>query len=144
MQELWDLMGVAENALRAVSAMVVVTSLLGMLTVILSGLEARRREIAVLRSVGARPVHVLGLFMCEAGLLALLGAGLGVATLYAGVLVTQPLVASAFGIHLTVEAPGMLDLGLLATVVMAAFAVGSLPALKAYRLSLVDGLSMRI
>lgn len=144
LQELWDLMGVAENALRAVSAMVVVTSLLGMLTVILSGLEARRREIAVLRSVGARPVHVLGLFMCEAGLLALLGAGLGVATLYAGVLVTQPLVASAFGIHLTVEAPGMLDLGLLATVVMAAFAVGSLPALKAYRLSLVDGLSMRI
>ena len=74
LQELWDLMSVAENVLRVISAMVVVTGLLGMLTVILSSLEARRREMAVLRSVGARPLHVFALFMSEAGMLALLGA----------------------------------------------------------------------
>ena len=79
LQELWDLMGVAENALRLISIMVVVTGLLGMLTVILSSLEARRREMAVLRSVGARPAHVFALFMSEAGLLACAGAALGVA-----------------------------------------------------------------
>ena len=67
LQELWDLMSVAENVLRVVSSMVVVTGLLGMLTVILSSLEARRREMAVLRSVGARPLHVFALFMSEAG-----------------------------------------------------------------------------
>ena len=67
LQELWDLMSVAENVLRVVSSMVVVTGLLGMLTVILSSLEARRREMAVLRSVGARPLHVFALFISEAG-----------------------------------------------------------------------------
>ena len=66
LQELWDLMSVAENVLRVVSSMVVVTGLLGMLTVILSSLEARRREMAVLRSVGARPLHVFALFMSAA------------------------------------------------------------------------------
>ena len=144
LQALWDLMGVAENALRTVSTMVVVTGLLGMLTVILSSLEARRREMAVLRSVGARPIHVLGLFMCEAGLLALLGVGLGLVALYACVLVARPLIASAFGLHLDIEVLGNLDLTILAAVVAAAFAVGALPAFQAYRLSLADGLSMRI
>ncbi|MBS35682.1 MAG: peptide ABC transporter permease [Thiotrichales bacterium] len=144
LQELWDLMGVAENALRAVSIMVVVTGLLGMLTVILSSLESRRREMAVLRSVGARPLHVLGLFMCEAGLLASLGVALGVVVLYAVVLIAQPMITAAFGIYLNVESLKTLDLALLAAVVAAAFVVGCVPAFKAYRQSLADGLSMRI
>ena len=90
LQELWDLMSVAENLLRVVSSMVVVTGLLGMLTVILSSLEARRREMAVLRSVGARPLHVFALFMSEAGVLALLGAAAGVVLLYVSLLIGQP------------------------------------------------------
>ena len=144
LQELWDLMRVAENALRAVSIMVVVTGLLGMLTVILSSLESRRREMAVLRSVGARPMHVLGLFMCEAGLLASLGVAVGVVVLYAAVMIAQPMIAAAFGIYLNVESLQTLDLALLVAVVAAAFVVGCVPAIKAYRQSLADGLSMRI
>ena len=91
LQELWDLMSVAENALLIVSLMVVVSGMLGMLTVILSSLEARRREMAVLRSVGARPLHVFGLFMSEAGALTVLGVGCGVALLYGVLLASRPL-----------------------------------------------------
>ena len=55
LQELWGLVGTAETALSAVSAMVVATALLGMVTMILTTLNERRREMAILRSVGARP-----------------------------------------------------------------------------------------
>src|SRR5262249_5986160 len=55
LQELWGLVGTAETALKAVSAMVVATALLGMVTMILTTLNERRREMAILRSVGARP-----------------------------------------------------------------------------------------
>ena len=72
LQELWDLMGVAERALLAVSALVVLVGLTGMVTVILAGLNERRREMAILRSVGARPRHIFLLLMGEAGLLALI------------------------------------------------------------------------
>ena len=144
LQELWDIMGVAENALRIVSATVVVAGLLGMLTVILSSLEARRREMAVLRSVGARPVHVFGLFMSEAGLLATLGAITGVALLYAAVVVARPFASRELGLHLPITAPEPADLVLVALIVAAGFLVGSVPALRAYRLSLADGLSMRV
>jgi putative ABC transport system permease protein len=144
LQELWDLMGVAENALRVIAAMVVVTGLLGMLTVILASLDARRREMAVLRSVGARPLHVFGLFVSEAGVLALLGCALGVVLLYAVVLAGGPILAREFGLYLAPPALDLRDLALLGAVVLAGLLAGTVPALRAYRLSLSDGLSMRI
>ena len=144
LQELWDLMSVAENVLRVVSSMVVVTGLLGMLTVILASLEARRREMAVLRSVGARPVHVFALFMSEAGMLALLGAAAGVVLLYVALLIGQPIVAREFGLHMPIETLAATDWWILAAVVLAGFGAGCGPAIRAYRLSLSDGLSMRI
>jgi len=144
LQELWQLIGVAENALRVISAMVVVTGLLGMLTVILSTLEARRREMAVLRSVGARPAHVFGLFVSEAALLGLAGAALGVALMYAAVLALRPFATGAFGLHLPLTALEGSDLALLGLVICAGLLAGTVPALRAYRLSLADGLTMRI
>jgi len=59
--ELWRLVGVADRALRAVAACVVLAGLLGMVATLLTGLNERRREMAVLRAVGARPAHVFGL-----------------------------------------------------------------------------------
>ena len=44
LQELWGLVGTAETALKAISAMVVATALLGMVTMILTTLNERRRE----------------------------------------------------------------------------------------------------
>ena len=144
LQELWDLMGVAERALRVIAAMVVVTGMLGMLTVILASLDARRREMAVLRSVGARPAHVFALFVSEAALLATLGCALGVALLYAAVLAGAPVLAREFGLYLPPPALGLRDAALLGAVVLAGLVAGTVPALRAYRLSLSDGLSMRI
>ena len=144
LQELWDLMSVAENVLRVVSLTVVATGLVGMLTVILSSLEARRREMAVLRSVGARPLHVFALFMSEAGVLALLGAAGGVALLYSALALGQPIVARQFGLHLPIRMLEPADWWLLAAVVLAGLLAGGVPAFRAYRLSLADGLSMRI
>ena len=58
LQELWGLMGTAEKALFVVSLFVVLTGLIGMLTAILTSLNERRREMAILRSVGARLAHL--------------------------------------------------------------------------------------
>lgn len=144
LQELWDLMSVAENALLVISAMVVVSGLLGMLTVILSSLEARRREMAVLRSVGARPGHIFALFMSEAGLLTLVGVLAGVLLLYGIVLVGQPIAARELGLYVPIGFLESRDMILLGAVIGAGFVVGSVPAIRAYRLSLADGLSLRV
>jgi putative ABC transport system permease protein len=82
LQELWSLMGTAEKALFVVSLFVVLTGLIGMLTAILTSLNERRREMAILRSVGARPWHIATLLVLEAFALALSGVIAGVALLY--------------------------------------------------------------
>jgi len=53
-----------------------------MLTMILASLNERRREMAILRAVGARPQQIFLLMISEAGILALSGALLGVASLF--------------------------------------------------------------
>lgn len=143
LQELWQIVGVAETALIGVSAMVVVTALLGMMAMIFSSLNERRREMAIWRAMGARPATILGLLVLEAALMAALGAGLGLGLVYAGLVVAQPLVDSAFGLWLPVEAPTVRELGVLAVVIVSAALASLLPALRAYRLSLADGMMVR-
>ena len=53
LQELWGIVGIAETALLAVSAMVVVTALIGMMATIFSSLNERRREMAIFRAMVA-------------------------------------------------------------------------------------------
>jgi putative ABC transport system permease protein len=143
LQELWDLMGTAEAALTAISVFVVATGLLGMLIMLLAGLNERRREMAILRSVGARPLHVFGLFVTEATVLTTLGSLLGLALLYAVLLVAQPIVDDRFGLYLSISPPTARDLAVIGLVIAAGFAAGAIPAYRAYRRSLADGMMVR-
>ena len=143
LQELWDLMGTAETALGAISVMVVVTGLLGMAIMLLAGLGERRREMAILRSVGARPRTIFGLLLAEALFLVVLGAMLGVALLYIGLLIAQPIVSAQFGLHLGIDWLSARDLALLGLVVLGGLVAGAVPAWRAGRQSLADGLIVR-
>ena len=143
LQELWGLVGTAETALKVVSAMVVATALLGMVTMILTTLNERRREMAILRSVGARPRTILGLLMAEAGVLTLFGIACGIILIYAGLFILRPYVDAVYGLHLPVEPPKPGEWATLGIIVLSGCVAGLLPALRAYRLSLADGMTVR-
>ena len=144
LQELWEIVGVAESALVGVSAMVVFTALIGMMAMIFSSLNERRREMAIWRAMGARPLTVLGLLVIEAILMAGAGALLGTMFLYLGLLAARPWVDAAFGLWLPIGMLTAWEIGVLLFVVGAAALAGLVPALRAYRLSLADGMSVRI
>ncbi|MEC7963867.1 MAG: ABC transporter permease [Pseudomonadota bacterium] len=143
LQELWGIVGLAETALLAVSVMVVITALIGLMATLFASLNERRREMAIYRAMGASPRVILGLLVLEALLTTLLGALLGLAMLYLGLWIAQPLVDSAFGLYLPIEPPGLRELGVLAGVIAAGAIVSMLPALRAYRLSLADGMMVK-
>lgn len=144
LQELWSLMGTAEQALFVVSLFVVLTGLIGMLTAILTSLNERRREMAILRSVGARPWHIASLLVLEAFTLALAGVAFGVALLYLGIAGSQGFVQANYGLYLALNAPSSYEWKLLGSILAAAVVMGSVPAWRAYRQSLADGLSIRL
>ncbi|GAB5438590.1 ABC transporter permease [Falsiruegeria mediterranea] len=143
LQELWGIVGIAETALLAVSAMVVVTALIGMMATIFSSLNERRREMAIFRAMGARPLTILSLLVIEAAMIATAGAIFGLALLYVGLVVAQPIVDGAFGIWLSIDAPTLREASVILAVVGAGVIVSLVPAIRAYRLSVADGMMVK-
>jgi putative ABC transport system permease protein len=144
LSQLWSLVGIADTALMIVAAFVVLAGLLGMLTAILTSLNERRREMAILRSVGARPRHVFTLMVAEAGLLASLGVAVGVGLTYLALAATRPLLERRFGIFVQIGGLSGYDLAILGAIVLAALLMGFVPAWRAYRNTLSDGLTIRV
>ena len=141
--ELWQNIGSAEVGLRVIAIFAVAIGLTGMLVALYSSLEARRREMAILRAVGAGPRMIISLLVLESGLLALLGCVIGVATVYLGLFVAQGPIEQRFGLHLALHPLRSMEWTYLAVVMGAGVVIGFVPAWKAYRTSLVDGLSPR-
>jgi putative ABC transport system permease protein len=144
LQELWDLIGVAEKALFAVSGFVVVVGLSGMLIALMTSLNERRREMAILRSVGARPLHVFSLIVGESAMLTLAGVVLGVGLLYGLLLVGQPLIIARFGLFIAIGGLSGHELVLMGIVCLAGLIIGILPGYRIYRYSLADGMTIRV
>jgi putative ABC transport system permease protein len=143
LQQLWRLVGVAEQALLVTAACVVLAGLLGMLTAVLASLNERRREMAILRSVGARPAHVFFLLLLEAAFLTALGVLAGVALLYLTLAALGPLVAAQIGVFVSLAAPGLAEWRLIALTLGAGVTVGLVPAWLAFRRSVADGVTVR-
>ncbi|MEP6020014.1 MAG: ABC transporter permease [Paracoccaceae bacterium] len=143
LQELWGIVGIAETALLAVSAMVVVTALIGMMATIFSSLNERRREMAIFRAMGARPFTILSMLVLEAMVMAAVGALLGLVFLYIGLIVAQPILDSAFGLWLPIDAPTLREVWVLLGVVAAGAIVSIVPAIRAYRMSVADGMIVK-
>ena len=141
--ELWQNIGSAEVGLRVIAIFAVAIGLTGMLVALYSSLEARRREMAILRAVGAGPRMIISLLVLESGLLALLGCIIGVAAVYLGLFVAQGPIEQRFGLHLALHPLRSVEWTYLAVVMGAGVVIGFVPAWKAYRTSLVDGLSPR-
>ena len=143
LQELWGIVGIAATALVAVSIMVVITALIGMMATVFSSLNTRRREMAIFRAMGASPVAIFGLLVLEAILTTSAGSLLGLGFLYVGLFIAQPMIDSAFGLFLPIQAPAGREMLVLFAVILAGAAVSLIPALHAYRLSLADGMMVR-
>lgn len=143
LDELWQLIGLVEQGLLALSALVALVSVFGLMATILAGLSERRRELAVLRALGARPRHLYVLLGVEGAMISALGVVLGAALVALVVVLGRDPVQAALGITLGTQAPGIAE-WLLALLVFACGLLASLiPAHLACRQALHDGLAPR-
>ena len=144
LNEMWRSLGYAETGLRLVTIFVVLVGLLGMLVSLYTSLNERRREMAILRAVGAGPGRIAALLVLESACLAAAGALAGLALVYVLLSVGQSLVEAQVGLFIPIRPPGSVELLFVGAVVTAGFLMGFVPALKAYRTALHDGLTVRM
>ena len=144
LQELWNLLRTAEVGLRIITWFVLFAGLLGMMTTLLSGLNERRREMAILRSVGAGPGTISFLLIFEATVLTLVGILFGLLFLYIILFASQPFLEAYFGLFIPIHPPSFKDLIILGVIILNGMLMGLIPALRAYRQSLTDGMTIRL
>jgi putative ABC transport system permease protein len=143
LDELWQVVGLAERALQGVSALVAVVSLAGLMAVILAGLNERRRELAILRAVGCGPRRLLGLLALEGVLVTALGVLLGALAAWGAAALLADLVQRHWGLPLRLAPPAAAEWTLMGAVLAGGWLASLVPGWRAYRLSLADGLSPR-
>ena len=143
LQRLWELVAVAELALFAISILVVIAGLVGMLTMLLASVAERRREMAVLRAVGAGRGLVFALLVTEAAVLAGAAAAVGVAAVHVATRLARDAVLERFSLVLSGQWPTLFEVAVIGAVALTGALAAVLPAWRLYRFSLADGLSVR-
>lgn len=143
LQEMWQTIGHVEQILFLVSLCVLLVGVLSILISLYTSINERRREMAILRSLGASSRHVFALLIYESSFLVLLGCVLGVGSLYGLLFFIRPWLEANFSIYLEVQSLSTTEWFYLAGIFIAGTLAGLIPAIKAYMNSLQDGLTIK-
>ena len=138
--KLWQIVSVTENIMLAISAMVIVSALIGLIAILYSTLNNRRREMALLRIVGASPKTIFSLLLLEALIISFL-------SIVFSIILTQllnfflfPILDNKYGIYLENNFLLLKDFYFFLIVLLTAVIVSIFPALQAYKNSINDGI----
>jgi putative ABC transport system permease protein len=142
--ELWGITGTAERAMRLMAWAVALAGMIGMVVMLSATLDTRRREFAILRSVGATPTRIFALIVTEAAVLTAAGLILGLVLLTVATFVTDPILSARFGLRLGLNVFGARELATLFLIFCAGLLASLIPAVRVYRMTLADGLSVRL
>ena len=119
-------MSIINGVLLALAAISLGVGGLGILNTVMMSVHERRREIGMLKAVGAERWHVLLLFLSEALIISLIGGGIGCGLGLAGVYLIQWFV-STLGLELTI--PLLISPNILAGAILIAAGIGVIAGL---------------
>jgi putative ABC transport system permease protein len=141
--ELWLGLSQIDRVLKIMSMMVLFVGLASMVSTILAGLNERRREMAILRSLGAGPQRLTTLLVFESFLLTGLAILAGVILNTGAFVLLSDWLESQFGFYVVGQIFSATDYFYLVLIWSAGTLVGFIPAIKASRLALKDGLAVK-
>ncbi len=143
-QDLWEFFEFVQITLNIISGLVVFIGLLGMLSLILMGVQNRRKEMAILRSIGATPFDIGKLIVGEAAIVCAVSIGLGVVFLYVALFILSQPLYDTYGFYLQIQPLSLLELAILALIECSAILISFIPAYQIYKQSLIDGMNTHI
>lgn len=141
LSELWQMLGTVENLLRFISALILISSLFGLSTMLLASMRERHKEIAVLRAIGAGPGLLFLLIQAEAILIALLSTLLAVALVWLALASSSAWLSEHYGLFISTDLFNQDTLIIGAFVIAATSVVACIPAIGAYKRALHNGLN---
>ena len=139
--QLWELVGNVENVLRGISILVFISSLLGLNAMLLASMRERRREIDILRSIGAPSLFILALLVIESLLIVTVGVVIALAGLLTMITLINTVLVTELGILLSLDILYSSSLMALGLIYLTALLLSLWPAFQAYSASRAVGSS---
>ncbi len=134
--ELWQVMGTVENILAVISALVMLASLLGIATMLLSSMRERQREIFLFRSVGMHSSSVFLLIEIEALLITAAASVAAIALVSIALTLSQTWLSQEFGLLIDTSPLSSNIAFYIGIIFLACSVLSLLPGIAAYRSSL--------
>jgi putative ABC transport system permease protein len=131
--KLMNLIGVGIDALRLFAVMMMATAAVSVFVALMSALQERRYDLALLRTLGARPATLFALLAAEGVTLVIAGVILGLVLGHAAAEALGSWIARSNSWSITGYAWVSAEAGLVLVVVLAGVATSLLPAIQAYR-----------
>ena len=144
LHQLWKTLSYIENILYLISLCVLAVGLISVIVSLYTSLNERRREIAIFRALGAGAGKVVSLLLVESSLIVLVGTLIGTALLYLCLFMVRPYLESNFSLYLPIQFLSSTELIYLGSILLGGIFAGFIPAIKAYRNSLQDGLTIQV
>ena len=133
--QLWDLIAGVEDALRGISILVFISSIFGLNAMLLASMRERRREVFVLRSIGAPSSFILALLLLESLLIVTVGIAAAVVALIGAIATVNGILADQIGVTLSMAIFSEASLIAIGLIYISSVLLSLFPAVQAYRAS---------
>ena len=139
--ELWSIVGMVDQGFNLLSWIIIAISLIAMVTLIISSIDNRKREMTIYRANGASPFYLSTLVVLEAlviGLIAIVGA-----VIFVGVTtyLSMDQISTSLGITPKFEWINLAEIKIFAIILFAGVVSSLVPAIMVFRKNLHQTLS---
>ncbi len=135
------MLGNIQKALVVLTGMIILVSGISIFVSIYNSMADRRREIGIMRALGARRMHVFGIILAESAVLCIGGGLIGWLVGHSLAIAASPWVIQQTGLLINPWSLNVWEAVLFPVLVVLAALVGFLPAMTAYRTNVADALS---
>ena len=143
LSRLWMLTGNVDKAFKIITLFIIVIALLGMVAMTIAGLNSRRREMAILRSVGASPSNIVSLLLVESIIISIASCIIGYVIMIVIFYLGKDYLQNNYGIFIDGFSIKNYDLQIIISIIFASLIATLVPAIQIYKNTLRDGLSVK-
>jgi putative ABC transport system permease protein len=140
-KQLFDIIGNINSILIVIAYLVVFVAVISILVSIYNSMNERKRDIAIMRSLGARKNTILNIILTEGFLVSFIGGILGIIISHLLIFILKDTISNIAGIQINGSGFYPFELYILSGTVLLGVIVTLIPALKAYNTDVASNLA---
>lgn len=139
--ELWSIVGIVDSVFQLLNWLIIGISIVGMVTMIITGLDSRTRELTILRALGLSPPKLAGLVLLETIIISLTAVLSAIVLVWFLTVAAADLLNQWAGVRIELTWLAIDELSTIMIIVLAGVCASLIPAGMVYRRSLHKGFS---